>query len=116
MLPTTSLAAGAGLTTHVTGGDYTIVVVIALVGLAALGVAGFLVREVLAASTGNDEDAGDRQGGAGGGLGLPRPPVPHPRRLRGHRLLRPAAAAGRHHQRALGPVAVLPGRRRRSRR
>ncbi|BEP12842.1 sodium-translocating pyrophosphatase [Acidothermaceae bacterium B102] len=55
MLPTTSLAAGAGLTTHVTGGDYTIVVVIALVGLAALGVAGFLVREVLAASTGNDK-------------------------------------------------------------
>ncbi|MDX6202383.1 MAG: K(+)-stimulated pyrophosphate-energized sodium pump, partial [Frankiales bacterium] len=53
MLRTTSLAAsGGGLTTHVTGGDYTMVIVVAVIALAALGVAGFLVREVLAASEG----------------------------------------------------------------
>src|SRR4051794_17603771 len=55
MSATTTLAAGGGLTTHVTGNDYTLVVVVAVVALAALGVAGYLVREVLAASTGNDK-------------------------------------------------------------
>ncbi|MDX6256213.1 MAG: K(+)-stimulated pyrophosphate-energized sodium pump [Frankiales bacterium] len=56
MLRTTSLAAsGGGLTTHVTGGDYTMVIVVAAIALAALGVAGFLVREVLAASEGSEK-------------------------------------------------------------
>src|SRR3954447_15080014 len=55
MSATTTLAAGGGLTTHVTGNDYTLVVVVAVVALAALGVVGYLVREVLAASTGNDK-------------------------------------------------------------
>ena len=56
MSATTTLAASdGGLTTHVSGGDYTLVIVVAVVALAALGVAGFLVREVLAASQGNDK-------------------------------------------------------------
>ena len=54
MLRTTSLAAsGGGLTTHVTGSDMALVIVVAVIALLALGVAGFLVREVLAASEGS---------------------------------------------------------------
>ena len=50
------IAAGASqFDTTLTGGHYTLIVVIALVGLAALGVAGILVRQVLAASQGSTQ-------------------------------------------------------------
>jgi K(+)-stimulated pyrophosphate-energized sodium pump len=45
-------ASGGGVTLH--GGNLVFVIVIALVALAALGVAGYLVREVLSASEGTD--------------------------------------------------------------
>src|SRR5450755_2654959 len=45
-------AGGPGGAVSVSGGNLTWVVIVAVVALAALGVAGILVREVLAASTG----------------------------------------------------------------
>ena len=60
----------------VAGGNFTIVAVVALIAVAALGVAWVLAREVLAASEGTDEDEGDRRRRAGGRRGVPDPPVP----------------------------------------
>ena len=62
--------------------------------------------------SGHAEHAGHRQGGAGGGRGLPEPAVPHPRRLLDHRV-RPAAPAAGQRGRGCGtrgPGRVLPGR------
>jgi K(+)-stimulated pyrophosphate-energized sodium pump len=48
------LAAEGGEVISLTGGNLTLVIVVALIALAALAVAGILVREVLAASEGTD--------------------------------------------------------------
>ena len=74
-----ALAVGAPT---VTGSNLGWVFVALVVALLALGIAVLLVREVLAASQGTAEDAGDRAGGPGGRGRLPAAPVPDPRRLR----------------------------------
>jgi K(+)-stimulated pyrophosphate-energized sodium pump len=51
-------AQDAGETVTLTGGNRWLIVVVAIVALAALGVAGFLVREVLAASEGTERMRG----------------------------------------------------------
>src|SRR5215813_11288060 len=65
------LAAGGGAVS-VSGGNLTLVVVVAVIALLALAVAGWLVREVLAASQGTEkmqEIARAIQEGAGAYLG-----------------------------------------------
>jgi len=52
-LPTTTLAAPLDAALPISGGNTTLVVIVALIGLGALGVASVLVREVLAASAGS---------------------------------------------------------------
>jgi K(+)-stimulated pyrophosphate-energized sodium pump len=52
MLNPVHAAGGPGVPVSVSGGNLTWVVIVAVIGLAALGVAGALVREVLAASQG----------------------------------------------------------------
>ena len=62
-----NLAAEAGEKVSLTGGNLTLVVVVALVAVLALAVAGYLVREVLAADEGTEkmkEIAGAVQEGA----------------------------------------------------
>ena len=104
--------AAEGELVSLAGSNQTLVVVVALVALAALGVAAFFVREVLAADQGTDNMQRIALADPGGRVGVPEPAVPDPVGVRRPGVLPALPAPRRHHQRAGRPVDLLPRRRR----
>ena len=95
-----SLTAAVGAVT-VAGGNLTLVAIVALIAIAALGVAWVLAREVLAASQGTEKMQEIAGGGPGGRRGVPRPASSGRSSSSRSLVVLPAVPpAGRHHRRS----------------